>query len=107
MYNYINLPYSMIEDSLIDISEEEINNYYNKNKSDYKQDLSKDIDYVVFTVVPSNEDDLETRSALTNLKDDFEVLNRTYFKTVILIIEILFLILGKKMIFQMILYLLS
>jgi len=72
MYNYINLPYSMIEDSLIDISEEEINNYYNKNKSDYKQDLSKDIDYVVFTVVPSNEDDLETRSTLTNLKDDFE-----------------------------------
>ena len=71
-YNYITLPYSMIEDSLINISEKEIKNYYNKNKNDYKQDLSKDIDYVVFTVVPTNEDDLDTRSSLINLKDEFE-----------------------------------
>jgi len=70
-YNYIALPYSMIEDSLVDLSEKEIKNYYNDNKSDYSQELSKDIDYVVFTVVPTKADDLETKASLYDLKKDF------------------------------------
>ena len=71
-YNYLTLPYSMIADSLIQISDEEIKNYYKENKDKYTQDLSRDVDYVVFTVVPTKEDDLSTRSSLEDLKSDFE-----------------------------------
>lgn len=70
-YNYIALPYSMIEDSLIKLSDKEIKNYYNENKNDYSQEKSKNIDYVVFTVVPTNGDDLATRASLDDLKSDF------------------------------------
>ena len=71
-YNYLTLPYSMIEDSLIQISDKEIKNYYKENKDQYTQDLSRDIDYVVFTVVPTKEDDSSTRNSLEDLKSDFE-----------------------------------
>ena len=70
-YNYIALPYSMIEDSLVKLSDKEIKNYYNENKNDYSQQKSKNIDYVVFTVVPTKGDDLETRASLDDLKSDF------------------------------------
>ena len=70
-YNYISLPYSMIEDSLVELSDKEIKNCYNKNKNDYSQEKSKNIDYVVFNVVPTKGDDLETRASLNDLKSDF------------------------------------
>lgn len=43
----------MIADSLIQISDKEIKDYYKENKDQYPQDLSRDVDYVVFTVVPT------------------------------------------------------
>ena len=70
-YNYISLPYSTIEDSLVELSDKEIKNYYNENKNDYSQEKSKNIDYVVFNVVPTKGDDLETRASLNDLKSDF------------------------------------
>ena len=70
-YNYISLPYSMIEDSLVELSDKEIKNYYNENKNDYSQEKSKNIDYVIFNVVPTKGDDLETRASLNDLKSDF------------------------------------
>ena len=36
------------------------------------RDSSRDIDYVVFTVVPTKEDDQETYNSLLDLKSDFE-----------------------------------
>ena len=54
------------------MTNKEVKNYYNENKENYKQDLSRDIDYVVFTVVPTKEDDQETYNSLLDLKSDFE-----------------------------------
>ena len=70
-YDYINVPYSTIDDSLIDISSKEVKKYYNENKEKYKQELSRDVEYVVFSVVPTLEDDNETRESINALKDDF------------------------------------
>ena len=70
-YDYINVPYSTIDDSLIDISSKEVKKYYNENKENYKQELSRDVEYVVFSVVPTLEDDNETRESIDALKEDF------------------------------------
>ena len=56
----ITVPFSYINDSLVSVSENEINIYYKDNIEDYKQEESKDVDYVVFNVVYSAEDELET-----------------------------------------------
>ncbi|MDC1063841.1 peptidylprolyl isomerase [Flavobacteriales bacterium] len=71
-YDYLSIPLSVIDDTLISVSNKEVKNYYNENKENYKQDLSRDIDYVVFTVVPTKEDDQETYNSLLDLKSDFE-----------------------------------
>ena len=70
-YDYINVPYSTIDDSLIDISSKEVKKYYNENKENYKQELSRDVEYVVFSVVPTLEDDKATKKSIEGLKEDF------------------------------------
>ena len=71
-YDYITVPFSSIDDSLVNISSKDIKKYYNKNKEKkYKQELSRDVDYVVFSVVPTLEDDNATKISIENLKNDF------------------------------------
>ena len=71
-YDYITVPFSSIDDSLVNISSKDIKKFYNKNKEKkYKQNLSRDIDYVVFSVVPTLEDDNETKNSIENIINDF------------------------------------
>ena len=71
-YDYITVPFSSIDDSIVNISSKDLKKYYNKNKEKkYKQELSRDVDYVVFSVVPTLEDDNETKNSIENLKNDF------------------------------------
>ena len=71
VFNYVKIPYSSLADSSFAPSDKEIKDYYKENKSDYKQIKSKDIDYVVFEVVPSIDDDQKTIEYLNNLLLEF------------------------------------
>lgn len=49
--------YASVSDSAVKVSEEEINAYYNKHKTDYKVgQTTRKIEYVAFDVLPSNKD---------------------------------------------------
>jgi len=72
-FSYVAIPFSSVADSVVEPTESELTNYYADNKSDYEQDASKDVDFVVFTVIPSAEDDATTKSAITDLKADFNI----------------------------------
>ena len=70
-YDYLSIPYSSIDDSLIEISNKEIKKFYNNNKDEkYKQKLSRDVEYVVFSVIPTKEDDNQTKESIEKIKDD-------------------------------------
>jgi len=71
VFNYVKIPYSSLADSSFVPSDKEIKEYYKKNKSDYKQTKSKDIDYVVFEVVPSIDDEQKTKDYLKSLLLEF------------------------------------
>jgi len=71
VFNYVKIPYVNLDDSSFIPSDKEIKDYYSKNKSDYKQTKSKDIDYVVFEVVPSLDDEQETINYLKSLLLEF------------------------------------
>mgnify|MGYP001320673188 FL=1 len=71
-FNYVSIPFSSINDLEVEPTEREINSYYSDHKLDYPQDPSKDVDFVVFSVVPSLEDDASTKMAITDLVSDFE-----------------------------------
>lgn len=72
-FNYVAVPYSFIADSVTEPTEKEINAYYNDHQLEYEQDASSDVDFVVFTISPSLEDDAATKSSLEALKSDFAV----------------------------------
>ncbi len=70
-FSYIVKNYSSIEDSTIQISNEEIKNYYNSHGKLFEQPESRRIVYVNFDVDPSGEDYAETEKWIKNLINEF------------------------------------
>ncbi len=54
--DFVVKPYIFAVDSTITVSGQEIKEYYDANKHNFKQQACKDIEYVVYEVVPSVED---------------------------------------------------
>ena len=63
--------YSYKKDSSIAVSSSEIRKYYNDHKSLYKQDESRDIEYVVYEVVPSAKDINSATLSFDNMQAEF------------------------------------
>jgi peptidyl-prolyl cis-trans isomerase D len=71
-FDYVSIPYSSIENTIVEPTISELKSFYEENKSDYTQKQSKDIDFVVYPVVPSTEDDMQTKTELADLVSDFK-----------------------------------
>lgn len=63
------LPYMM--DSSVVVSDSEIQKYYNDHKKLFRQNASRDIEYVVYEVKPSESDINAASEAISNLYDEF------------------------------------
>ena len=68
---FVMLPYGYAKDSTIVVSDSEVKKYYEDHKKFYKQQASRDIEYVVFEVVPSAEDIADANKDLTDVYDEF------------------------------------
>lgn len=71
-FDYVAIPFSSVADSDIEVTDKEIENYYSKHKSEYEQSASKDIDFVVYNVVPSEDDINATIDEIEGLMIDFK-----------------------------------
>ena len=69
---FVMVPYSYPRDTTIVVSDNEIKAYYNAHKKFYKQQASRDIEYVVFEVVPSADDIAAANQALIDVYDEFK-----------------------------------
>ena len=67
---YVQLPYSMIPDSLITISDKEIKEYITNNPDKFKRKPTRDIRYVLFEDQASDKDLLDQRKRLELLIDN-------------------------------------
>ncbi len=68
---FVILPYSSIADSLVKISDDEIEDYINAHKNLFKTNATRNLRYVVFNVVPSIDDRKVANEAITKLTNDF------------------------------------
>ena len=68
---FVMVPFGYAKDSTIVVSDKEIKAYYESHKKFYKQLASRDIEYVVFEVVPSAEDITAANDALNEVYDEF------------------------------------
>lgn len=70
--DYISATYKSLSDSLFIPSESDYKAYYDAHKETYKQEASREIQYVVFDVKPSNEDIRLAGVEAEEIYDDFK-----------------------------------
>jgi len=68
---FVMVPYGFVEDSTVVVSGAEIKKFYADHKKFFKQPASRDAEYVVFEVKPSDEDIAATSNAMSELYEEF------------------------------------
>jgi peptidyl-prolyl cis-trans isomerase D len=70
-FSYVLKNYSLISDSSVTVSASDIESYYSTHKENYKRTALRDIEYVSFDVVPSEEDIKLTEDWINKTKEEF------------------------------------
>ena len=70
-FSYIMKNYSSVPDSLVTVSRGEIESYYSRHKENYKRTALRDIEYVTFDIVPSEEDIKQAEEWINKTKVEF------------------------------------
>jgi len=65
--------YVTVNDSTITVSPDELKAYYDEHKNEYKQDASREIEYVKFEVVPSEADIAEAKKWIQETAEEFKI----------------------------------
>ena len=69
--DFVMVPFTYATDTTVVVSDKEINEFYNNHKKFFEQKASRDIEYVVFQVVPSAEDIAAANDDFVKLYDEF------------------------------------
>lgn len=71
--SYVVKTYAEIPDSSVTVSEQDVRAYYNKHKNDreYKQEVSRTVNFIRFPVRPSATDSLTLNETLVSLSESF------------------------------------
>jgi peptidyl-prolyl cis-trans isomerase D len=68
---YVVLNYSSVPDADVKVSDDELKAYFNQHKDEYKQESTRNIEYVTFEVLPSEADKAATQKWLNDSKAEF------------------------------------
>ncbi|MFC2129625.1 peptidylprolyl isomerase [Bacteroidota bacterium] len=71
-FNFVSKNIASISDEEISFTDAELKAYYKENMESYKQDASRTIQYVVFEVVASDNDDINSKLWTQQTKAEFE-----------------------------------
>ncbi|MEI7594836.1 MAG: peptidylprolyl isomerase [Bacteroidota bacterium] len=71
-FRFTSLRYNTISDSAVKVTDQEIQKYYDKQKFKYEQEAGRDLEYVLFDVVPSKEDFNLAKEEITKLAAEFQ-----------------------------------
>lgn len=65
------IPYHAVSDSVADVEEADLRDYYEENKERFKTEHTRDIKYVTFPLVASSQDTVEIREDMQEIADEF------------------------------------
>jgi peptidyl-prolyl cis-trans isomerase D len=69
--SYVAIPYNIISDSVVNVTDDDIEDYLEKNKAKYKQEAGRMISYVTFSGAPSAKDSAQIKNTIETLKPQF------------------------------------
>jgi peptidyl-prolyl cis-trans isomerase D len=70
-FSFILKNYASVPDSSITVSASDLESYYAKHKDNFKRGALRDIEYVTFDVVPSEDDIKEAKKWINKTKEEF------------------------------------
>lgn len=70
-FDFVMVRYATIPDSTLIIDETEISSYYHDNKEQFKQEASRDFEYVTFDIIPSETDRESVFETVLKMKNEF------------------------------------
>jgi peptidyl-prolyl cis-trans isomerase D len=73
--SYVAVPYNVISDSTIKVTDAEVEKYVAANKGLFKQEAGRKISYVTFSQLPNAADSANTLQAIAVLKEKFQADN--------------------------------
>ncbi|MGC9341822.1 MAG: peptidylprolyl isomerase, partial [Bacteroidales bacterium] len=71
-FDFVSLNFNSVPDEEISYTESELKNYYEDHKNEYSQDESRSIEYVIFPIEPSAEDDQNASEFIEQSKVPFQ-----------------------------------
>jgi len=72
---YIQIPYSSVEDTLISYNKSDLKKYIENNKDEFKVNASRNIEYVIFEEKPSFDDENAIKNRLNSFLKESKVYN--------------------------------
>lgn len=70
--SFVGVPYTTVADSTVKVSDQEIADYVNAHKEEFKQEHVKSIAYVAFSATPTQADSSKLYNQLVALKSEFQ-----------------------------------
>ncbi len=68
---FVGKPFTAISDSTVKVSADEIEKYYDAHKEKYKQEASRELEYVLFPVIASKNDEDKVIKWINDIKPEF------------------------------------
>ncbi len=69
-FSYVLRNYAAVPDSLVKVTSDEVRSYYDKHKENYKRSATRDMEYVVFDITPSESDKRDAEEWITHEKEN-------------------------------------
>ena len=69
--DYLYVPFRTLPDSAVSLDEKNLGEHFRRFREKYSQETSRDLEFVSFKLIPSENDTLSTREQVENLRDGF------------------------------------
>jgi peptidyl-prolyl cis-trans isomerase D len=73
-FRYVVKRFSALSDSAITVTESDLQKYYREHEKEYRQEATRDLEYVQFEILPSEEDDRMASEWINRMKNEFETI---------------------------------
>lgn len=70
-FELVGVRFMQVHDSLIEVTDQDYRDFYEKNKHNYFRQAGRDIEYVVFDILPSDQDEQGAQEYIRGLEAEF------------------------------------
>ncbi len=74
-FRYVVKRFTDISDSAIAITDNDLQKYYRDHNKEYQQEATRDLEYVTFEILPSEDDDRSAANWINKMKPEFETVD--------------------------------